>query len=434
MEGEIVNSRVMRAYTAVAGVALLAAGLTACASSGGGSGSASGSGSPAAAASGSSNLDGAPIKIGMIGAVNNPELSLPEQPADGQAAIRGINATGGIDGHPAVLDFCNGQANPDDEAACARKLAADGGVAMGGGFMQDPPEDDPVFDKAGLARVGVNALATSQYNSPYYFLLDPGSVMLYQADMEGLKLVGVKSVYVVVFADPTFSASLSQFKRFGAHIGVKVVGTSVSPLQTTDMSTYALKAAQSGAGGAIIAATDANINSFVTNLHSIKPSVIAADGPSLWGQELQQLGASANGMIASLSLPPATDLSAPGIAQFNRELKAEFDAGDKNATLAIAGDTIGLQTWTAVHAIAVVASNLLKQGKPVNASTVLQGFRTVQNLTVGAAVNWTPSTKGPAVLGTSVSRPELYEVQVKNGALTVLPGQPINVEQLFGLN
>ena len=141
-----------------------------------------------------------------------------------------------------------------------------------------------------------------------------------------------------------------------------------------------------------------------------------------------------DGMIASLSLPPATDLSAPGIAQFNRELKAEFDAGDKNATLAIAGDTIGLQTWTAVHAIAVVASNLLKQGKPVNASTVLQGFRTVQNLTVGAAVNWTPSTKGPAVLGTSVSRPELYEVQVKNGALTVLPGQPINVEQLFGLN
>lgn len=432
MEGEIVNGRVVRTYTAALGAALLAVGLAACGSSGG-SGSPSTSATPAAAATSTGALHGAPIKIGMIGTVDNPELDLPEQPADGQAAIRGINATGGIDGHPAELDFCNGQTNPNDEAACARKLVADGVVAIGGGFMQAPPEDDPIFDAAGIARVGVNAIEATQYNSPYYFLLDPGSVMLYQADLEGLKLAGVKSVYVVVFAAPTFAASLSQFKQFGAHIGVKVVGSSVSPLTTTDMSTYALKAAQSGAGGAIIATTDANINSFVTNLRSIKPSMVIADGPSLWGQELQQLGTASNGMIASLSLPPATDLSAPGIAQFNSELKAEFNAGDKNATLAIAGDTIGLQTWTAVHAIAVVAADLLKEGKPVNASTVLQEFRTVQNLTAGAVVDWTPSTKGPAVLGTSVSRPELYEVQVRNGQIVVLPGQPINVEQLFGL-
>ena len=43
-----------------------------------------------------------------------------------RAGVRGINARGGIGGRQVVQDVCNGNANPNTTAACARQLVSDG--------------------------------------------------------------------------------------------------------------------------------------------------------------------------------------------------------------------------------------------------------------------------------------------------------------------
>ena len=49
-----------------------------------------------------------------------------------RAAARAINAAGGVNGHPLVVDSCNDQGDPNLSATCARKMVSDHVVATFG--------------------------------------------------------------------------------------------------------------------------------------------------------------------------------------------------------------------------------------------------------------------------------------------------------------
>src|SRR4051794_14263907 len=83
---------------------------TACSSSGqsaGGSGQSAGGTGSTTDASTKTNLTGTPIKIGTIGEIQGVGLNWPFQRSVVEAAARGINSRGGINGHPVQSVFCD---------------------------------------------------------------------------------------------------------------------------------------------------------------------------------------------------------------------------------------------------------------------------------------------------------------------------------------
>ena len=370
-----------------------------------------------------------PYQIGLITTVNNPNVSLPDYVAADRAAVLAINKAGGVNGHPLQLDFCDGETEANIEGQCARQMVSDKVIAIAGGLWINSPDVDPVLDAAGISRIGINTLAPSQENDKYYFMMDPGSTALYQGDLYGLKERGVKSVYVDVLNEPSFTSSLSQWSTLGNAIGIKVLGTAVVPPTATDLTPQAQQVASSGAQGAIIAASGTTIDAFLTAMKTVAPNVVLADGPvEVSPSNAAQLGAAGQGLIATAPYPPFSDKSDPVVQEYLKQLKAEAATGNKYATLHYQ-DSLDMEGWSAVYAIAKVAEGL----KTVNASTVYNGFKSVHNLSVGAVVDWNPN--GPGLPGLSrATYQTLYPVQVKDGTAYLLKGGSFNFAKVFKLN
>src|ERR1700722_4384055 len=108
---------------ALAGVVML--GLAGCSSS---ASSSSGSASVASATK-------SPIKVMIIAVLSNPAFSDPEAAVAAKAYVKDANASGGINGHPIDLEFCNSTLNPNQETACFQKAVTDHVVAVAGSFL-----------------------------------------------------------------------------------------------------------------------------------------------------------------------------------------------------------------------------------------------------------------------------------------------------------
>ena len=72
-------------------------------------------------ASSTPKLTGAPIRLGMINTETGPGAEPWYEPAF-EVSVSAINASGGIDGHPVIGNFCDDQFSPQQAAVCAQKL------------------------------------------------------------------------------------------------------------------------------------------------------------------------------------------------------------------------------------------------------------------------------------------------------------------------
>ena len=162
-------------YGATAAAVLV---LAACSSNGGGT-----SGQGAAA----NTPTGTPIKTMTIEAVNCSScLSLPAVAQTVTLFEKWINSHGGIDGRPLQAEVCDDQGLPSGSAACARKAAADGDVAVVGDFNLNDAAIVPV-----LAAEGIDDFADLDANV---------QVAASSPDVQALSAY-VSAVYVKAIAD-----------------------------------------------------------------------------------------------------------------------------------------------------------------------------------------------------------------------------------------
>jgi hypothetical protein len=117
--------------------------LAACSSNGGGT--------TGQAASTAKTPTGTPIKTMTIEAVNCSScLSLPSSAQTVTLFEKWINSRGGIDGHPLQAEVCDDQGLASGSAACARKAAADGDVAVVGDYNLNDAAIVPVLAAEGI--------------------------------------------------------------------------------------------------------------------------------------------------------------------------------------------------------------------------------------------------------------------------------------------
>jgi len=118
-----------------------------------------------------SKLTGTPVRFGMISA---PAASV--DPATGrfgaEAAVKSINASGGIDGHPVEIKYCDSgdvaTATAESTAKCARELIGDKTVmAIVGSSLADSTK---LAETAHMAVVGPLAGSTPDFSSKNVFL------------------------------------------------------------------------------------------------------------------------------------------------------------------------------------------------------------------------------------------------------------------------
>ena len=363
----------------------------ACSSSHDPAGDAGTTGQPGATSAGPSL---SPIKVGEIVEISGVGLYWPFQEAVDKAAVRGINARGGINGHPIELDACDGHNDPNSELQCARKLVSDGVVAVVGGIAStNGAAVDAYYEQHHIAAIGVNPLVNQDFNSPDQFLVSSGQFGIFAGDVYNAAQHGLKKIWIMTLNVPGADLGVQISKDTAAKVGVDIVGVSKIPLTSTDDASY-VQAAIAGGADAVMPAMGATqtaalllaLNQSGTGLKLLNLDTEPAGDIS--GACGSGGGVCAGSLGSSFSLPP-TDTQNAGIKLFQQDMQAEAASGDSAAAPEKAYNDLTLQGWLGMEAFAKVAARLDK----ITAQTVLDGFKRAKNIDLwGIIPSWTPNS------------------------------------------
>jgi branched-chain amino acid transport system substrate-binding protein len=393
--------------------ALIAAGCGSSSSSSSSSSAASGSSSTtaAAASTASSKATGTPIHLSLIADMDFPpagvSLATARPDLAAEAAIKAVNAAGGVHGHPLVLTVCDSKGNGNIANSCARAAVAGNTVADVGGFsFAGTPAE--IMNAGKLPMIGrTPGFNPKEYSFPtmfpYFSVAETG--------MSGAVYAAVKFLHVTKLALITsppasalyFPTGEAEAKALGA-----TVTATINAIPGSDLSSAVLKARQNGAQAIAEITPIADQVIVAARQNGVTLPIVSSLQPS----QLKGVGSAGNGVysIEPYQLPTASE---PGLEQMQKELNAYAPN--------IPQTVFTLPGWLAVHMFADVANTL----PVVTRATVLAAFQklTKQN-TYDLIPPYTTSAKFTGLGGMfpSMYSPYLYLQQVKNGQLVQLNG------------
>jgi ABC-type branched-subunit amino acid transport system substrate-binding protein len=383
----------------------------------------------ASSASTSTKLNKAnPIKLGIEVDIKTAVYDATPQVTSARAAVRGINAAGGIHGREVVLDVCNENFNVNTAATCAHQFISDGVVATvftlsaaGAGATIAS-----ILNTAGISQVGPAVVTPAEYTSPNNYLIGPGSSYDYPCDGVAGVESGLTKQYLLnaggaADESPALQIAASAIKAAGG----SVVGTGDLPYTAADFSPYAQAIVSSGAQGVIAVLATPLYEQLDRALGGLgSKAVLEVDPGTVVPGDLASLGTAVDGTIICSPFPPQTAIKAfPLFKTIKREMAAENAAGDEGTTFN-SMSLLSIWSWWDVQAAADVAK--LIPGN-VDAASMTHELKTVKNLNVGLVPPWTPNDKiGPAAYH-DVSNPYEYSIIIKNDKEVLLHSKPINL-------
>jgi ABC-type branched-subunit amino acid transport system substrate-binding protein len=372
-----------------------------------------------------------PITIGALVPVTG--LGLPYYMAAFSAAVRSINAHGGIRGRPVRLENCDDRNDPNLAQACARQLVGDGVVATVGDISTFSMVEAPILDEAGIAQVGNTALNPEDSTLPTAFPLTGGLVDLMAGSLVGMKRRGLHSLFVVTTDTPPGRLIVQLAGQLVRGAGVSLAGASYTPLAATDLGAYVQAAVQSKTEVVFPAlAPPMTIQYAMASRHGGAKYQIAVPYGEFRPRDIEQMGgrqAITENDIEFSTLPPLSAADRfPAIRAFLADMDAEQRAGDSSATpeLRTGGS---LTAWLCVQIVARLAATL----PTVDAPAMLRALRTSSTVdTLGLTPPWTPGRTG---LPTAPRLTNLfgYLVSQRNGVEVLVDPTPFDPLQALGL-
>jgi len=377
--------------------ALVAAGLLLSACSAGGSsstgstGSSAGSNSTGSSATGAPATSGSTIAIGVIAPATGP-VAYPDIEGAASGAVRELNSSGGIDGHPVKLDFCDTAFNPNQEQSCARQMVADQVIATAGDFTPaSEPQVIQILSAAGIPSIGTWTFSSAGTSSPYSYPFLDNNFFNNAAQVDWGMQAGGKRVAEVRVDIPSTST-------WGTFVGnaVKYLGgtltTSIAvPATATDLASQAAAVLDSKPDVVNINLSDSALVSLVNNMDQLGYTgkfVTTSGTPT--EADLKSLGTRANQVLFVSPFPPPSAASQiSGINQFVEAMAAESKAGGSDAPVSTEYVRAeALNAYVAVMAIAKVADG----AKAVDAKSLQTALATASNVDLGGLIPpWTPS-------------------------------------------
>ncbi|MET9427285.1 ABC transporter substrate-binding protein [Streptomyces sp. NPDC003036] len=104
--------------------------------------------------------------------------NMPGMPAMAQAYARWVNSRGGIDGHELRVLTCNERNDPAGAAACARRAAEEGAVAVVGSYSQQGRAFMAPLEAAGIPYIGGYGVSDDEFTSYLSYPVNGGQPAL----------------------------------------------------------------------------------------------------------------------------------------------------------------------------------------------------------------------------------------------------------------
>jgi ABC-type branched-subunit amino acid transport system substrate-binding protein len=398
-------------FGGICGLAAAALAITACSSS-----SSTGSVSPAvtigSGSAGTSTAHGAPINLAFL-----TEFSTQGSSGDGwagiQAAIKYVNAHGGIKGRPLTATECVDNNDPNLAAGCATNTANNSSIiASVDQTTLQGSVVEPVFEHAGLPEVGANAFVAADFDSPVAFATDIGGLgglgaVAAATDLLHAKKVGF--VYVQSPAAATEVALLNSVVMAPRHLP-SVTPVGVSPT-AGDLSTAVAKADEGSPGAIVLYTGQAQANAFVkaARQQGVTTPIIIFASLETASAVQQQLG-------GGQDLYFCTSFTHSG--PFYDDFVSQWAAAGNSPTLA---DEFAINGWLSVTMFAQVARTL----PTVTRASVLSAFNELNNYSTDGMLPPLSFSKPGTALGGKAPRivnPTMGLAQYQNGTFVPIAG------------
>jgi ABC-type branched-subunit amino acid transport system substrate-binding protein len=397
------------------------AALTACSSasssssssalaSGGASSSAS---SPAAASSSGTIALGAIVSNLVPGTFADTQTGIT-------AALKALNAKGGVDGKQLAVQYCQDQESPNGAAACATKFGTDASIVSTiGAITNFSASSDPVLGQYKLPSIGPLMYTPSDFTSPMVFPTDGASPA--SADTEPAMCFNVVKGNSIALGYIDVNAGAEAEALYTNTIlpkfGKKLAGAVPIPITAADLSSQAAKLVQANASCLTLAVGGASATQLITSLkqQGYTGKIMVSSNALSPYQATAALGSAANGLILADTY---NDINSPMAKLFDAQMTA---AGSDPAKVS----GFAFRAWFAVQ-VAVAA---LEKAKTTDRAGMLASLQTLNFNTQGALpgpLNYADRKPNPNVLNGSAPNllyPAALAVEVENGKGVLLSSQ-----------
>ncbi len=362
----------------------------------------------------------ATITVGSIQAGQTPSL-FAQNRAGVAAAVKAINASGGVDGAKIVVKFCDDK----NDANAAQKCATDFGkdpsvVALVGANTNFGDTVNPALESAELPSVGPGMYGLSDFKSTAVFPADGGSITGIAAAgpicINDLKGKTVSVAYLDVAAGAQVITVMDGFvlKPFGTKLTTSVP----IPATAADLSSQAAQLVSDNADCIVEAVPQEQATQLTKALvqQGYKGKIFISGNVHTAASLKSQVGAAAKNVV----LVGTYDLSSTTYKQFVKDMKAS--GGGKDSLLS----DQSAKAWLSVK---IVADELKKASTKDRAGLLAAlegetGYDTKGMLS--APLDYTARKANPAVFGglaPNVILPYALGYSYKNGKAVPITGK-----------
>lgn len=262
--------------------------------------------------------DASVIRIGSSAALSNPMLSSPMYKSGMQAAVKVVNAAGGVKGRDLVLEFCDSDLDPNKESSCARELVSKGVVAAVGPEVVADQAGVPykIFASSGIPVFGGNGLSPAELSDSNSYPMASGAPGWFYGAAKALQLAGSGSVAIYADAGPSgqFAGKLAADGLKA--LGIKDAGTTFADAKADPtFASSAAKVVASGAKGVLIASTAVPIMVKALGDAGFRGEIATFSG-ALTGVSIETMGDSGNGILVSSQNEFVSSDGNPAVADF----------------------------------------------------------------------------------------------------------------------
>jgi ABC-type branched-subunit amino acid transport system substrate-binding protein len=322
---------------------------------------------------------GDPLVVWVVSTVDSAVSSYPNIKAAADIYEKYINDKGGIGGRPLDVTFCDGKADPNEDAACARKAVSAGAIALVGGFDVDVSLLIEVLESENVSWFGACCpVVAKEFSSPIAFNM--GAVFSFNvAAAWKMKEDGCNKPGFIIGEGSTYDYFKGQTQAAWEAVGGDPSAPIyiAIPLNTSDYSAIAAKVA---------AGTDC-IHGFMGDIQwlGIIPALKSVGGT----QRLYGPQGNLNVKVAE-SFPVETEggvvINAyPNIAgpmwDDYRDALERYNAPDLDWN-----SLAGLGTWAAFEGFRKIVEQMIADGIEVNNNTFIDAANATSNLKMDSMV------------------------------------------------
>jgi ABC-type branched-subunit amino acid transport system substrate-binding protein len=326
---------------ALTGICLLAA--AACGSSGG---TGSGSGPAGTAATQkqapAEGRKGSPVLLGLMAPSQaNAVSSEPWIPAAAKIGAAAVNASGGLDGHPVQIDYCDDHGTAQGGSICAQKLlAVDKVLMMVGDDGTQEPSLIPTLATAKTFSFGSMGASPQSLMNSRVFVIDPD-----EAEYWVMPQMFPKTTHKVVYLPEESALAQQAAKANTAYLpkGVTAANPVTIPSSATSFQSYCLQIKASGADTVIPAMNVAQVPTLVQSCNQVGLTNVT------WAFSSFEITRQLVATVSQLNIP---NIAVLGLGGGGTEQRFEADVAKYGPSVGGITDTIsesGINAWLSVR-------------------------------------------------------------------------------------